>query len=562
MGCGASKGKDAKYADDEEEVSSDSGGSIASQCSEASSRTGVTTVSSTRGKVASSSSAMPKLNQKGGRGFKDIYDFGGGTADAESEQEKETASDFIFGDFTVDPNDAKRQKIERMNRIRRPSRHHSADMGEGEDGKGLARRKSANNVFVLNDFVVQTLDDEPELETLYTFYHEIPVPKGFTKLRSVSTKTYAGHAERIKAVALSGDEHSYLSASITDTVVSVSHVSTGEELNAYPGQNAAVVSMTTSTDGKYFAVGARDGSIAIWEFCQTREHTMKKKVQFIDCVETDGFIAVALAFSFNDKYLAGAFEDGICRVFEVDTADLFITFEGHSAVVMAIAGHPTQHIMASGGGDKDVVLWETKSGIELRRLVGHTAPIISVNFTRDGERILSNDSQSCRVWTHAASKCDLDVSIEKIVGDAAKPAPKEAAPAPPANRRLKFGVDREWSRRYPTFAERVEQALAGVNSAAAAVQRTNNVFRRAVFTISVMCPGVLCNSYFAVASTNGFIYIVDIVTGREKIKLQTKAPVFVLSTGPIESLLYGDINGNIYRSVLEPLDTSLVPPKR
>ncbi len=66
-----------------------------------------------------------------------------------------------------------------------------------------------------------------------------------------------------------------------------------------------------------------------------------------------------------------------------------IRFVGHVGSVEAIAFHPTQSWLLSGGSDQQLILWDIASEREIRRFDGHRDAITSIWFSSDGERFLS-----------------------------------------------------------------------------------------------------------------------------------------------------------------------------
>ena len=55
--------------------------------------------------------------------------------------------------------------------------------------------------------------------------------------------------------------------------------------------------------------------------------------------------------------------------------------------------------MASGGLDNTIKLWDVKSGLELRSLVGHEMAIHSLAFSRDGKTLASgSDDTTIKLW--------------------------------------------------------------------------------------------------------------------------------------------------------------------
>src|SRR5260370_32596843 len=61
----------------------------------------------------------------------------------------------------------------------------------------------------------------------------------------------------------------------------------------------------------------------------------------------------------------------------------------HQGEVTALAFSPDGKMLASGGKDKLICLWETATGKEIRRFRGHGAPIGSLAFSPDGKFLAS-----------------------------------------------------------------------------------------------------------------------------------------------------------------------------
>lgn len=84
---------------------------------------------------------------------------------------------------------------------------------------------------------------------------------------------------------------------------------------------------------------------------------------------------------------------------KANVAPELIVQAGHSSDVKSVAFSRDGKLLASGGADKAIKLWEVSSGRELRTFIGHTASINSVAFSPDGNRIVSaSEDQTVRVW--------------------------------------------------------------------------------------------------------------------------------------------------------------------
>jgi WD40 repeat protein len=71
--------------------------------------------------------------------------------------------------------------------------------------------------------------------------------------------------------------------------------------------------------------------------------------------------------------------------------------------LFALAFSPDSRIVAGGGGDSAVSLWDAGTGQLLGTLRGHAGPVRALLFTRDGKRLASgSDDRTIRVWDVAA----------------------------------------------------------------------------------------------------------------------------------------------------------------
>lgn len=71
----------------------------------------------------------------------------------------------------------------------------------------------------------------------------------------------------------------------------------------------------------------------------------------------------------------------------------------------AVAISPDGHLIASTSRDKVVKLWDRKTGLKIRTLVGHREWVTSAAFSPDGQTILScSDDRTVRLWEVATGK--------------------------------------------------------------------------------------------------------------------------------------------------------------
>ncbi|NEO67537.1 MAG: peptidase C14, partial [Moorea sp. SIO4G2] len=91
--------------------------------------------------------------------------------------------------------------------------------------------------------------------------------------------------------------------------------------------------------------------------------------------------------------------DKTLRLWNTKSGKLIHTLEGHTAPVYAITFSPDGNKILSGSWDKTVRLWDTDSGQLLHTLEGHKDTVFWIAFSPDGNKILSNSyDNTVRLW--------------------------------------------------------------------------------------------------------------------------------------------------------------------
>jgi WD40 repeat protein len=121
-----------------------------------------------------------------------------------------------------------------------------------------------------------------------------------------------------------------------------------------------------------------------------------------------GMFISAQALSPGGQYLACAagHENGRIHVFNISTGKEIDLPQGHTATIpslrasiSALAGSHDGTILASGGGDGQVWLWDVPAGKPLRKCLGHEGPVTSLAFSADDQTLVSgSDDTTALVW--------------------------------------------------------------------------------------------------------------------------------------------------------------------
>jgi WD40 repeat protein len=233
---------------------------------------------------------------------------------------------------------------------------------------------------------------------------------GVVKIRDLSKGKKAeelkGHSDKIEVLRFSSNGDTLASGS-ADKTVRLWKTSNGRKLSVFEGHKAKVLAIGFKADGKIMSADAAQ-NIKFWDPQSKRE---------VNSVNTGDGKASALeaesaAFSSDGKFLASGKGDRTVVLADTQTGEKLNTLENRTGGFYGVAFSSDQHWLASAGVDNTIKLWDLQTGQGLPPLEGHTGYVTSVIFHPDNQRLISASiDRTIRVWD-----ADLGKTLYSLTG--------------------------------------------------------------------------------------------------------------------------------------------------
>jgi WD40 repeat protein/DNA-binding SARP family transcriptional activator len=156
-------------------------------------------------------------------------------------------------------------------------------------------------------------------------------------------------------------------------------------------------SATFSPDGRHLAAGTLNGEICVWRLADRTR-----------MVSTEGHKGpvYAILWASNGRLLATGGLDATVKLWEVNQKPpggrLVATLEGHTGFIWRVSFSQDSRLIASGSHDGTVKLWETSTGRLLRTFQGHEGAVWGVALSNDGAIVASSGSDgTVKLWEAA-----------------------------------------------------------------------------------------------------------------------------------------------------------------
>src|SRR5262249_2783956 len=176
----------------------------------------------------------------------------------------------------------------------------------------------------------------------------------------------------------------------------------GQPLAALHGHKELVDGLAFSPDGAtLLTAGGRDAGaeVKLWDLAQFRPPLLLEHAGAVRCA----------ALSPDGRLLATGGQDRAIRLWDMATGKQIRLLSGHTADVLALAFAPDGQVLASGGEDRSVKVWSVAEGREVAALVGQAQAVAGLAFAPDG-RTLAVSAGEVGLWDWGSGRQRLSLA--------------------------------------------------------------------------------------------------------------------------------------------------------
>jgi hypothetical protein len=251
-----------------------------------------------------------------------------------------------------------------------------------------------------------------------------------------------GHGSPIGRIGWSPDGR-LLATPSSDRTICIRDADSGACLRTIRGHRGTVLAAAFDPDGRILATGGDDGTklwnvdsgklrttldtgsgraaafspdnrilatagdeVTLWELStgtlphQLTGHNTLNQITGYD------HSAISVAFDAEGGMLATGGTDHTIVLWEVPAGRQLRILAGHSENVNTVVFHPVSRILASASDDRTIRLWDVTTGSTISVLEGHTGAVPHLSVSRDGRMLVSN-SLDCtvRLWEIESGRC-------------------------------------------------------------------------------------------------------------------------------------------------------------
>jgi WD40 repeat protein len=117
----------------------------------------------------------------------------------------------------------------------------------------------------------------------------------------------------------------------------------------------------------------------------------------------------ALALHPQGHIVVSGSEDGMLRLYDLESKNLIRAIPAHQFRMWTLAFHPQGSLLASGAHDDTVKIWNVESGEQIETLAT-PGNVMSVNFSPDGCWLAVSSERTIQIWDTVNWQCSHTIT--------------------------------------------------------------------------------------------------------------------------------------------------------
>jgi len=199
-----------------------------------------------------------------------------------------------------------------------------------------------------------------------------------------------GHGHFVSDVVISSDGMFALSGS-WDSTLRLWDLAQSKSTREFKGHTKDVMSVAFSADNRQIVSGSRDKTIKLWNTLGVCKYTIQ------DEGHTDWVSCVRFSPNTANPIIVSSGWDKTVKVWNLTNCKLKTNHYGHSGTLNCVTVSPDGSLCASGGKDKQAMLWDLNEGKHLYTLEGGDI-INALTFSPNRYWLCAATGPTIKIW--------------------------------------------------------------------------------------------------------------------------------------------------------------------